>query len=120
MGDRRNASKIIHVERARHSSLLNVRAKSLFRFKLMAFKVPHNLRICTINIHCAFVSSVVFTTKHRSSSINSETSNTVRSTLAFAVPTSTISLIVNNMMVNIGRLVNLNTLSKKIESSSCL
>ena len=109
MGDRRNASKIIHVERARHSSLLNVRAKSLFRFILMAFKVPHHLRICTINIHCAFVSSVVFITKHRSNRINSEMSNTVRPTLAFAVPT--ISLSVNNMMVNIGRLVNLNTLS---------
>ena len=54
-----------------------VRAYSLFRFKLMAFKVPHNLILFNINIHSAFVSSVAFTTKHRSSTVNSETSNDV-------------------------------------------
>ena len=63
----------------------------------MAFKVPHHLRIFNTNIHCAFVSSVVFTTKHR---INIGLR-------------STISLIVNNM-VNAGRLVNLNTLSNNL------
>ena len=57
--------------------LYYVRAYSLFILKLLAFKVPHHFRIFNINNHCAFVSSVVFTTKHRSSSINSETSNVV-------------------------------------------
>ena len=77
----------------------------------MAFKFPHHLRIFNINIICAFVSYVVFTTKQRSSSINSETSNAVD--LHWPLLRSLISLIVNNM-VNTGRLINLNTLSNNL------
>ena len=39
--------------------------------------------VFNINIHCAFVSCVVFTTKHRSSSVSGETSNAVYWTLQF-------------------------------------
>ena len=103
-GCRRNASKIIHPKGHGHSS--PHRVYYMFILKLMAFKVPHHLRICNVNSQC----SVVFTTKHRSSSINSDTSNAVCLHWPVQPP---ICLITNNMVYT-GRLVNLNTLSNNL------